>query len=524
MKTFLFGLLLVTFIPALSFALPDTYPKESKIDVINYAFKIELSDTTDEIVSEATIDVRFLDAGIQEFRLDLTNVSKELNNKGMRVESVMSEGKTLEHRHENNVLRIKLSTPSKANQLVKFAISYRGAPASGLIIANNKYNERTFFSDNWADKTRNWLPTVDHPYDKATCEFIITAPNHYQVVSNGLKIEETNLPDGKRRTHWKQSVPIAPWLYALGVARFAVQYVDDFRGKSIQTWVYHQDRDAGFYDFGELTKKVLEFYSDSIGPYSYEKLANIQSNSVSGGMEAASAILYNEKSVTGTRSIRWRNVIIHELAHQWFGNSVTEADWDDVWLSEGFATYFTLLFIEHEYGRDAFLEGLKSSKQTVDAFHQKNPGYTIVHNNLKNMSEVTTSHTYQKGSWILHMLRGVVGTENFWKGIKIYYQKYHDSNATTADFRRVMEEVSNKDLSDFFEQWLYKSGALKYKGNWRFDVAKKEVKIKLDQIQNDGSLFKMPIEIGIYYPGKNESQIERVQVDAKTNLFKIKVI
>jgi aminopeptidase N len=140
------------------------------------------------------------------------------------------------------------------------------------------------------------------------------------------------------------------------------------------------------------------------------------------------------------------------------------------------------------------------------------------------MSEVTTSHTYQKGSWILHMLRGVVGTENFWKGIKIYYQKYHDSNATTADFRRVMEEVSNKDLSDFFEQWLYKSGALKYKGNWRFDVAKKEVKIKLDQIQNDGSLFKMPIEIGIYYPGKNESQIERVQVDAKTNLFKIKVI
>ena len=523
MKTFLISLLLITFVPVSIFAFRDNYPKNPKIDVINYAFKIELSDTTDEIVCEATIDVRFLSGGIQELRLDLTNVSKELNDKGMTVSGVISDGSALKYQHENNSIYIKLPLPSKANQRAKYTIAYKGKPATGLKIANNKYGERTFFSDNWADKTRNWLPTIDHPYDKATCEFIITAPSHYQVVSNGLKIEETDLPNGKRRTHWKQSVPIAPWLYVLGVARFAVQYVDEFRGKSIQTWVYHQDRDAGFYDFADLTKKVLEFYSDSVGPYSYEKLANIQSNSVGGGMEAASAIFYGDKSVTGTRSARWRNVIIHEIAHQWFGNAVTEYDWDDVWLSEGFATYFTLLFIEHEYGRDAFVQGLKSSKESVDEFHKKNPGYLIVHNNLKNMDDVTSSHTYQKGSWILHMLRGVVGTENFWKGIKIYYQKYRDSSATTADFRRIMEEASGKDLSSFFEQWLYKPGALKYKGNWRFDGSKNQVRINLDQVQNDGSLFKMPVEIGIYYPGKNEPQIERIQVDAKSNVFTIKV-
>jgi aminopeptidase N len=187
------------------------------------------------------------------------------------------------------------------------------------------------------------------------CEFIVTAPNHYQVISNGLKVEETNLSNGKRLTHWKQSVPIASWLFVLGAADFAVQYVDTFDGKSIETWVYRQDRDDGFYDFAEPTKKVLEFYSNYIGPFSYEKLANIQSNSVGGGMEAASAIFYGDKSVTGNRSIRWRNVVIHEIAHQWFGNAVNEYDWDDVWLSEGFATYFTLLFIEHAYGRDVFL-------------------------------------------------------------------------------------------------------------------------------------------------------------------------
>ena len=504
-------------------AFTDNYPKNPKIDAINYAFKIELSDKTDEIVCDLTIDVRFLGADVKNLRLDLANASKELDNKGMVVSHVSSNGEALSYSHENDVLNIRLPSPSSINQLSKFNIVYKGVPYSGLKIGKNKYGDRTFFSDNWPNKARNWLATIDHPYDKAMCEFIVTAPNHYQVVSNGLKIEETNLSNGKRLTHWKQSVPIASWLFVLGAADFAVQYVDTFDGKSIQTWVYRQDRDAGFYDFAEPTKKVLEFYSNYIGPFSYEKLANIQSNSVGGGMEAASAILYGDNSVTGDRSIRWRNVVIHEIAHQWFGNAVTEYDWDDVWLSEGFATYFTLLFIEHEYGRDTFLKGLKSSQEMVNSFHEKNPKYRIIHDNLKNMKNVTSLQTYQKGSWILHMLRGVVGTENFWKGIQIYYQKYKDSNATTNDFKRIMEEVSSQNLTAFFQQWLYKPGALELSGNWKYNHKEGEVLISLTQEQGDDSLFEMPIEFGINFKGEKNQQIERVQLNEKSNVFKIKV-
>ena len=501
----------------------DLYPKNPNIDVIDYVFKIELSDTTDEIIGEATIDVRFLADGIGSLRLDLVNATKDLDGKGMTVSRVMRDGKPVEYRHENDAVSIKLPAAVKADQRVQFTITYKGIPATGLKIANNKYGDRTFFSDNWPDKGRNWLPTVDHPSDKAMCEFVVTAPSHYQVVSNGLKVEETDLPGNKRLTHWKQSVPIASWLYVLGVARFAVQYVDDFEGRSIQTWVYYQDRDKGFYDFDIVTKQALAFYSHAVGPFSYEKLANIQSNSVSGGMEAASAILYSENSVVGDRNVRWRNVVIHEIAHQWFGNSVTEKDWDEIWLSEGFATYFTLLFIEHQYGRDEFLDGLRSSKRSVDAFYVKNPGYRLVHDNLKDMKDVTTSQIYQKGSWTLHMLRGVVGTENFWKGVKLYYNKYRDSHATVANFRRVMEEVSGKDLGVFFDQWLIKPGTLKYSGNWRFDPNKRQVTIKLDQIQTDGSIFKMPIEIAVYYPGQVRPQIQTVQADSKSNVFSINV-
>ena len=500
----------------------DNYPKNAKIDALNYAFRIQLSDNTDEIICEATIDIRYLAAGVETLRLDLIKASAELENKGMRVSKVVSGDKALQYTHENDELLITLPKPSTQNQRVKYTIYYSGIPASGLKIAENKYGDRTFFSDNWPNKGRNWLATIDHPYDKAKCEFIVTAPSHYQVISNGLKVEESDLPDGNRLTHWKQSVPIAPWLYVLGVARFAVQYVDNFEGKSIETWVYQQDRDAGFYDFAEPTKKVLEFYSDYIGPFSYEKLANIQSNSVSGGMEAASAILYSENSVVGDRNERWRNVVIHEIAHQWFGNAVTEYDWDDVWLSEGFATYFTILFIEHEYGYDAFMKGLKASKKQVDTFYEKNPDYRIVHDNLQDMNKVTSSHTYQKGSWILHMLRGVVGTDNFWKGIQSYYQKYQNLNATTDDFRREMEEASEVDLKDFFEQWLYKPGALKYKGTWQYDKKNSEIKITLDQVQKDGSFFKMPVEVVVYAQNK-QILIKTLEVNEKSNVFTIPV-
>ncbi len=507
--------------PILSLA--DHYPKNPKIDALNYIFKLELSDETDEILCEATIDVRFLAEEIKELRLDLIKASSELQGKGMRVSHVSSDGSSLDFRHENDALFITLAAPSTTNQRSKYKVVYRGIPASGLKIANNMHGDRTFFSDNWPNRARNWLATIDHPYDKAMCEFIITAPNHYQVISNGLKIEETDIAPDTRLTHWKQSVPIASWLYVLGVARFAVQHVDEFEGKSIQTWVYPQDRDAGFYDFAEPTKKALEFYSEYVGSFSYEKLANIQSNSVGGGMEAASAIFYGDKSATGKRSVRWRNVIIHEIAHQWFGNSVTEYDWDDVWLSEGFATYFTLLFIEHQYGRDAFVEGLKASQKRVNAFNEENPGYRIVHDNLKDMRDVTTSQIYQKGSWILHMLRGVIGTDNFWKGIRSYYEKYQNAHATTDDFRREMEEASDRDLTDFFQQWLYKGGALKYSGDWQYDGAKSQITIKLDQIQNDGSLFRMPLELGLYFAGQNAPQFKVLQVNEKSNMFTMKV-
>ena len=523
MIRFAVGLALVLGVPS-TIETPDTYPKNPNIDVRNYVFRLTLSDETDVITGQATIDCRFLVDGIAEVRLDLIGVNAD--GKGMAVTVVTSDGNRVGFSHTGDELLIQLPALSRANQRIQFTIEYHGVPATGLIIALNKHGDRTFFSDNWPNKARNWLPTIDHPYDKARAEFMVTAPDHYQVISNGLKVEETDLPDGMRLTHWKQSVPIATWLYVLGVARFAVQHVGEYEGKSIQTWVYAQDRDAGFYDFAVPTRQVLEFYGDYVGPFSYEKLANVQSNSVGGGMEAASAIFYGDASVTGERSVRWRNVIIHEIAHQWFGNAVTEYDWDDVWLSEGFATYFTLLFIEHAYGRDEFVERLESSRRRVLAFYEDRPDYRVVHDNLADMGQVTTGMQYQKGSWTLHMLRGIVGDDAFWRGIRAYYSTYRDRNATTDDFRQAMEEASGRDLSGFFRQWLYRGGTPKYEGGWGYDAASGTVEVELNQVQGEGEgdyFFQMPIQVGIYAEDESRPRIEVLQVNEINNRFTIRV-
>jgi aminopeptidase N len=502
----------------------DTYPKNADIDILHYAFRLTLSDSTEEIVGETTVVVRFLRQGVSEFGLDFVNTSPEAEGRGMTVSAVTSDLGNIRYEHEHDRIRIILLVPPEKSQRGRFTIAYRGIPASGLRIGPNKHGERCFFSDNWPNKTRHWLPTLDHPSDKATCEMIVTAPAHYQVVSNGLLQEETDLPGDFRRTHWRQSVPIATWLYDLGVARFAVDHTLHFGTVPIQTWVYTADRDAGFYDFATPTPDVLEFYSRWIGPYSYEKLANIQAASVRGGMEAASAIFYGEASVTGRRDTRWRNVVIHEIAHHWFGNSVTETDWDDVWLSEGFATYFTSLYIEHAYGRDEFVETMKRSRDSVRAFAEKNPKYRLIHDNLADMSKVTTSQQYQKGAWVLHMLRGLLGTETFQAGIRNYYARYQNKNATTADFQRVMEETSGRELGWFFQQWLYQPGGLpRLRGGWRHDAANRRIVLELEQVQGDGAVYRLPVELDIHFDGDTGNLRERIELMGKRQVFEIPV-
>lgn len=499
----------------------DEYPRNYSIDIIHYAFDLKLFDNTDEISGMASIDILFKGDDIRQVRLDLVNQTAQRSGKGMMVESVTYDNKSLEYKHQGDVLLIQLGRAAEKNKIYRIVIMYKGVPAGGLKIGPTKYGDRSFFCENWPNNARHWLPTVDHPYDKATSEFIVTAPAHYKVISNGLLQEESQINKEFKLTHWKQSVPVSCWLFVLGVAEFAVQYVDQFEGKSIQTWVYPKDREAGFYDFASPTKQVLQFYTEYVGPFVYEKLANVQSPSVSGGMETSSAIFYGEKLVNGKADTRLRNIVIHEIAHQWFGNAVTETTWDDAWLSEGFATYFTILFREYAYGHDEYIEGLKNNKKNVFNYYKKDSTYSIIDNRTAEKQDVTNVITYQKGAWVLHMLRERIGHDNFRKGIQAYYRKYMNANATTSDFIVEMEKASGQNLKTFFHQWLNKPDVLKITGRWEYDAKGKQVVINLSQTQGSGFLYDTPIEFQVYEDGIKAPQLLKFEMNSKDVQYKI---
>lgn len=504
-----------------SLAAADTYPRQTGIDALHYVFRLTLSDASNEITGEATVTLKVTQDSVPEVSLDLSSLSA---GTGMTVLSVRRGGPidipgppsdALMFMHRDNRLRVVLPPLTKAGQEVTFTIRYRGVPREGIVIGENMYGERSFFGNNWPNLVRNWLPMVDHPYDKATGEFIVTAPSHYQVVANGKLIEELDLPNGARRTHWKQSAPIASWLYTIGVARFSSHLAGDVAGVPIYTWVFPQDRDAGLALFEDTARRAMLFFTSQIGPYSYEKLANVQATGFTGGTEYASVIFYGEKGVGAGRE-----PVVHEIAHQWFGDSVTERDWDDVWLSEGFATYFALLFSEHDEGRDAFVDGLKRSRTQVLQLEQKLPNTPVIHRNLSDMTKVLNNLVYQKGGWVLHMLRNEVGTEHFWTAIREYYRRYRNANASTDDLRAVFEQVSGKPLDWFFMQWLNRPGVPKIDGSWRYDAVKKTVEVTVMQSQADAP-FKVKLDVGVVAKTGDLPKVQTVEFASRQAVFTI---
>ncbi len=419
--------------------------------------------------------------------------------------------------HQNDRLRIFLNHPVKKGDLRVFRVSYNGIPRDGLTIGKNKFGDRGFFGDNWPDRGRHWLPVIDHPSDKAKVDFIVQAPLHYSVVANGIKIEESFWHHGQKLTHWREEQDIPVKVMVVGIARFAVQYVGKVDDISVESWVYPQDRLQGFNDFA-VAPKILDYFHRHIGSYNYKKLANVQSKTRWGGLENANTIFYAENTVDGTGN--HESLIAHEIAHQWFGNSATERDWYHVWLSEGFATYFANLYLESAYGHDRLSQEENSDRTEVIKYFEKNPA-PVVDTTRRELDLILNINTYQKGGWVLHMLRHEIGDQAFWEGIRNYYAQYRNGNALTSDFQDVMGRACKTDLSYFFNQWIYRGGHPKIEAKWLFNANTKALTISIKQTQA-GPAFVIPLSIGII--GENgKREVKTFSLDAKTHQFTVPI-
>ncbi|HLN54526.1 MAG TPA: M1 family metallopeptidase [Bacteroidales bacterium] len=481
MRSFCLVILLV--IPAIIIA-KDGYPRNKDVDIIHYDFSLSLNDSTNMIEGQSAIIVKFL-AAIDSISFDLSAESKD--GHGMIVTNVTISGKPVKWTHSNE--RLTLFSLEADNDTAEIRIFYHGIPADGLIISKNKFGKRVFFSDHWPDRAHNYLPCIDHPYDKASVSFTITAPDHYSIVANGLLMSETIPAAGLKCTKWQENVPLPVKVMAFGAADFAVLDTAKVDGIPVSSWVFTENMKEGFYDYS-VAVKPLGYYIWNIGDYPYGKLANVQSKTIYGGLENASAIFYAERSVTGKG--RAEGLIAHEIAHQWFGDNVTENDWHHVWLSEGFATYLTSMYFEHTRGEEALKNDLDSTRSRLIRYYRKNrkPVIDTTETDLMNLLNM---NTYQKGAWVLHMLRNDIGDDAFMKGLRLFYERYSNSNVLTEDFKNVIEEVSGKQLDGFFHQWLLTPGHPEL----HFRVKGKNLIIE----QRQHNLFDFPIEVKLISPG-----------------------
>jgi aminopeptidase N len=479
-------------------------------DVINYSFQIIISDNSDSISGEATIELKAL-APYLSFALDFEN--QNLNGKGMTVYKVENDGQILKFWQKSNKLIIENKQKVEKGNINIYKILYGGIPADGLIISKNRFGKRTFFADNWPERARYWLPCNDFPADKASVDFSIIAPSHYQVVANGRLAGKNILLNQITKWNWREGTPISTKVMVFGAADFAVETDSTYCGFPVQTWVYIDNKNEGFLDYSPA-KSIVEIFQSIIGKYPYEKLANVQSTTIFGGMENASCIFYAEKSVTGKGNDE--ALLAHEIAHQWFGNSVTECNWSHLWLSEGFATFFANVYYEKQYGIDALHNRLIRERDKVINW----PGtliIPIIPNNSSNPKAQLNPVTYEKAAWVLHMLRSKIGDTLFFKGIRNFFSQFTNKTACTEDFIKIMETVSGEDLNEFFNQWLYKPGYPVLQLKWHYNSEQKLLQISIDQMQQE--IFKMPLEILVI----ESNQLLKIRLNAKSNSFSFKL-
>ncbi len=453
--------------------------QQPTVDVQSYHFRIDIPDTGSTIRGLATVLFETRAGYDDTLRLDLV---------GMQVRRVFDVHTLtqLPIYHDGRVLRISTRRLER-RRTMGVVVEYSGAPQDGLIIRQTARGRRAAFGDNWPDRARYWLPTVDHPSDKARVLWSIRVPEGWRGVANMPECRRVDRAVGCR-----ESAPIPTYTMVLGATEMTrSDHRPLARGRDtipVQVWAYAED--SAFADsvpFRRATE-VAETMQRLAGPYPFGALLHVQSSTRYGGMENATVIFYAEQSYV-RRTMR-EGVVRHETAHQWFGDAVTPREWAHLWLSEGFASYFDLVVGAALDGDSVLHNGMRRNAATY--LRSQVTGRPLVDSTTADPNALLNANSYQKGAWVLHMLRGQVGDSAFFRGVREYYRLYRDSSVLSGQFQRVMERVSGTGLAWFFDQWLRQPGYPQLDVRWDSDTPG-HAQLRVRQVQpDDWGRFRLP--------------------------------
>jgi aminopeptidase N len=462
---------------------------------INYNITLAFNDQLSEIAS-ARVAINII---------AVTDVSLiDLNFGDLPVDSVMVDGTATPFSRAPGLLNVKLKKPLPRDTGAVVVVDYHGSPKDGLVLSKDKAGKPSAIGDNWPDRLHHWIPCLDHPSAKATVSFTVTAPNRDLVIANGKLDHVENSSTANRTWTYTEAAPIPPYCMIVAVGEFTEIKMDDAPTTPLSYYVPQPDKLYAVAGFAAANPS-LKLFSETVAPYPYEKLALIVGATRFGGMENSGAIVFPNRLLDSNVSeplstvfkvrVGLVEVVAHEIAHQWFGDSVTESTWSDLWLSEGFATYFAGLMVQRYEGEARFKDYMQRAADNYFSFEKKTR-IPIHDTETLDLSKLLNANNYQKGAWVLHMLRAELGDEKFFRGIRTYYDAHRGSLASTEDLRAAFEKASGRNLKDFFERWVYGAGHPRYELLWKWDGKNKRLRLMLDQTQPEAAFPNVvPVEI-----------------------------
>jgi len=466
----------------------------------NFNISITLDDRLTEITKART------EITAVSLKENLTVVDLDFGE--LTVDGVWLDGKTAQFERTPGLLNVHLQNPLTKGRRFLVAVEYHGKPKDGLILTNDQDGKPSATGDNWPDRVHHWIPSLDHPAAKATVTFTVTAPNRDLVVANG-KLDHS-LTESPNTNTWTyvEKVPIPAYCMVIAVGEYATSGPGTPAITPLTYYVPQSNASRAVQGFTAAAPS-LKFFSETIAPYPYEKLALIVGATRFGGMENSSAIVFAANLLTRrggppnlSRAFNvdagLERVVAHEIAHQWFGDSVTESTWSDLWLSEGFATYFAGLVIEKYDGAEAFHEYMDEAAAGYFAYARRKR-IPIHDTETEKLFDLLNANNYQKGAWVLHMLRSRLGDQAFFRGLRAYYNAHKESTANSDDLRLALEKASGKDLKEFFAHWVFGTGHPQYEWGWSSAALARggaNLRITLKQTQAD-QLFFDPVTIEV---------------------------
>ena len=514
------------------------------VDVIHYEINLKINDHEKSFYGKTSIDFLVKRSNLDSVRFDMET---------FRVTKVYDDTVSLSFEQRNGALIINPIATLYMDEKRTYTIYYQsngrvanpadynmgGVRVLGLgFFDESEDNPALVQTHSFPEGARHWFPSNDHPADKATSTIITTVRSDWKVLANGvLKSKTTNwkkLSNGMRirsegsgdstTYNWELNLPNSTYLYVMVAGPFEV--IQDYHGDvPMSYWVYPKDKEHADRSF-HRTPEIMKFFEDEYGvPYPWPKMDQITIPGIGGGAESTTATILGEKTIHDAKAEKdfpshW--LVAHEAAHHWWGDYITMQNWHHAWLNESFATYGEYLYSSYLYGKEEGRINLWKKKQSYLNEYRNKYSRPMMHPYWKYPNQNFDSHIYPRGAAVLHMLRQIIGGDKFKEFQKEFLTKYAYGNPNTDDLISVVNEVSEKDLTWFFKQWVLSAGhpQLDIESSYKDDI----LTLHVNQTQvgrKTPTKYMLPAKVAFYY--KNEVIVEDVLIDRKRSIHRFEM-